>query len=124
MSIYPRTNYEMTEAQLAALLDAMRPVPAMLIGGSTGRSRQENANDAWARLGREMGFDAMTVQPVAGKGDRFFTAVPSETPEQRTAREATEAAQRKAEEVARLEAEIAERKERLRALTEDNPNAD
>lgn len=68
-----RTEYEMTEAQLAALLEACKPVPYMVIGGVHPRSPQENANDAWKRLGAELGFDHMTVKPN-GKGDRFFTA--------------------------------------------------
>ena len=46
-------------------------------GQPMGPSTQENANAAWGRLGAKMGFDAMTVQPVRGKGQRFFTAVPS-----------------------------------------------
>jgi predicted TIM-barrel fold metal-dependent hydrolase len=55
----------------------MKPVPYMIIGGYAPRSRQENANDAWEALGREMGFKHMTVRPN-GKGDRFFSAEPSE----------------------------------------------
>jgi len=38
-------------------------------------SRQENANYAWEKLGKELGFKYMTVRPN-GKGDRFFTAEP------------------------------------------------
>lgn len=70
-----RKEYEMTDAQLAAILDACRPVPYMVIGGIEPRSPQENANNAWARLGSELGFDSMTVKPST-KGNRFFTAIP------------------------------------------------
>ncbi len=68
-----RKEYEMTQAQLDAILDACKPVPYMVFGGMEPRSPQENANDAWKALGDELGFDHMTVQPN-GKGDRFFTA--------------------------------------------------
>lgn len=68
-----RTNYEMTQADLDELLSAMKPVPYMIIGSIPPKSRQENANDAWKRLGDRMGFDHMTVQPN-GQGDRFFSA--------------------------------------------------
>lgn len=68
-----RSEFEMTEADLADLLNAMKPVPYIIIGGMAPTSRQENANAAWARLGAKMGFDPMTARP-SGKGDRFFTA--------------------------------------------------
>lgn len=57
-----RKTFTLTKLQHAALLNAMRPVPAMWIGGPP-RSVQQNANDAWMALGREMGFDGMTVRP-------------------------------------------------------------
>jgi len=69
-----RKEFEMTEAQHTKLLDACEPVPYMVFGGMAPRSPQENANAAWRELGREMGFDGMTVEPIAGKGTRFFTA--------------------------------------------------
>ena len=66
-------DYEMTQEDLDVLLNAMKPVPYMIVGGVVPRSQQENANDAWKALGEKMGFDYMTVRPN-GKGDRFFTA--------------------------------------------------
>lgn len=63
----------MTQKQLDTLLDAMKPVPLIAINCGLGNDRQRNANIAWERLGKEMGFDHMTVRPN-GKGDRFFTA--------------------------------------------------
>lgn len=68
-----RRDYEMTEADLAKLLDAMKPVPYMIVGGMAPRSQQENANAAWAELGSRMGFAPMSVRPN-GRGDRFFSA--------------------------------------------------
>lgn len=72
-------NYEMTQSDLDALIESMKPVPYMIIGGIAPRSTQENANAAWARLGEKMGFDHMTVRPN-GRGDRFFSANPIAAP--------------------------------------------
>ena len=74
-----RQNFEMSEQDLSALLDAMRPVPMIALQCGTPRSVQERANDAWAALGKKMGFDHMTVRPT-GRGDRFFSAVPTAKP--------------------------------------------
>jgi hypothetical protein len=70
-----RQRYEMTEQDLAALLEASKPVPYIIIGGVEPRTLQDNANAAWAALGDKMGFDYLTVEPT-GEGDRFFTAEP------------------------------------------------
>lgn len=115
MSIYPRINYEMTAEDLAVLLKSMKPVPALMIGGHAPSSPQENANQAWATLGKKMGFDPMTVQPN-GRGDRFFSAVPSETEDQRAARESSEAAVKREKEIADLRSGIAEKEARLAEL--------
>lgn len=71
-----RREFEMTPEQRETLLKAMQPVPVMFLSGGQPmfRSVQENANDAWEKLGREMGFKHMTVRPVPGKPDTFFTA--------------------------------------------------
>lgn len=68
-------DYEMTEEQLKNLIDACKPVPMIALQCGTPRNPQENANDAWERLGKELGFQHMTVTPN-GKGDRFFSAEP------------------------------------------------
>ena len=80
--MYPRTNYEMTDEDLKIILDASKPTPCMLIGSYTPSTPQENANRAWQRLGKKMGFDYLTVQPVNGKPQSFFSAVPNETESQ------------------------------------------
>jgi len=77
-----RKEYEMTEKQLQKMYDACKPVPYMIFGGIEPRSPQENANDAWAALGKEMGFKYMTVLPNPAKGDRFFSAEPTEVKEE------------------------------------------
>ena len=114
MSVYPRTNYEMTQSDLDVILDACRPVPYIVIGGHVPSSPQENANRAWAALGEKMGFDYMTVQP--GNGDRLFSAVPSETKEQRKEREDREAIEHNLREIQRLEGEIQALQEQLEDL--------
>ena len=68
-----RKNYEMTEEQLKELFEAARAVPLIALQCGMPASRQSNANDAWEKLGKEMGFDYMTVRPT-GQGDRFFSA--------------------------------------------------
>ena len=69
-------DFEMTQDQLASLMAACKPVAMIALNCGTPSSPQENANAAWATLGREMGFDHMTVRPN-GKGDRFFSADPA-----------------------------------------------
>ena len=110
--MYPRTNYEMTQEDLDAILDACKPVPLIMLNIGMPSSQQESANSAWAALGVKMGFDHMTVQPT-GKGDRFFTAIPSETELHRTERLAREAEEKKRAEVKRLEGVVAEAQAKL-----------
>lgn len=117
--MYPRTNYAMTEEQLAKLLEACKPVPAMMIGGYA-QSQQENANNAWAALGSEMGFDDKTVQGIAGKGNRFFSAIPSETPEAKAEREARQEAEAKTHRITQIKNDIANLQKKLATL-EDQP---
>lgn len=69
-----RCEYEMTREQLDRLLEAARPVPMIALQCGAPVSPQENANSAWATLGREMGFDDKTAQPLPLRGNRFFTA--------------------------------------------------
>ena len=85
--MYPRVNYEMTKTDLKELLAACKPVLAIMVGGTTSRSPQENANTAWQALGKKMGFDHMTVKPISGRGERCFSAVLSETESQKAERE-------------------------------------
>lgn len=73
-----RKEYEMTEEQLATLLEACQPTSCVMIGGYVPPTPQENANDAWRKLGQELGFEWTTVEPVHGKSNKFFTAIPEE----------------------------------------------
>jgi len=78
-----RREYELTDKQFAAFVIAInnaRNTPAMMIGGTLPSSPQDVAYREWANLGKEIGFEPMTVKPVRGKGERFFTAVPVEQP--------------------------------------------
>ncbi len=114
--MYPRTNYEMTEDDLKVILDACKPTPHMMIGSYTPSTPQENANRAWQSLGEKMGFDHMTVKPINGKGQRFFSAVPRETKDQKEARLAKEAKEERQNEIDKLEGEISEKQKRLDEL--------
>lgn len=71
-----RKDFEMSQGDLDALFEAIKPVPYMVIGGVIPASPQEIANSFWNSLGQKMGFDGSTVKPN-GKGDRFFSAVPT-----------------------------------------------
>ena len=75
-------EFEMTDEDLAALLDASKPTPVMFLSGGIPMcaTPQENANRAWEHLGDKLGFNSMTVQPVSSKGQKFFTAEPRPAP--------------------------------------------
>src|ERR1019366_8437187 len=113
--MYPRTNYEMTPADLAKIYDACKSVPMIMLQCGTPSSPQENANRAWAELGARMGFDHMTVQPT-GNGDRFFTAVPSETEQHRNERLLREKKEWQRAEVARIKGEIKTLQDKLTTI--------
>jgi hypothetical protein len=116
--MYPRTEYEMTQKDLNKILSACKPTPVMFLSGGTpiGGSQQENANGAWSALGKKMGFDYLTVRPIEGKSNRFFTAVPSETEGQREERLAKEQEEKKLQRVNELKKEIADREKELKEL--------
>lgn len=114
--MYPRVNYEMTEDDLKELLESCKPVPYMVMGGSAPSSPQENANRAWARLGSKMGFDHMTVQPIPGRGQRFFTAVPTETEDQGKEREKKEFDENKTRNIQAIKQKIADLNKELSEL--------
>ncbi len=69
-------RYEISSEQLKVLKDASKPVPYMIFGGMEPRSPQENANNAWRRLGDEMGFRYMTVLQIPGEPETVFDALP------------------------------------------------
>lgn len=71
-----KKQFEMSEDQLKRLLKACEATPLIMLQCGH-RSPQESANAAWATLGREIGFDPTTVRPVSGKGQRCFTAEPT-----------------------------------------------
>lgn len=50
-------EFEMSEDQFNTLMETCKPIPL-----------------AWKALGKEMGFDFMTANPVKEKTLRFFTA--------------------------------------------------
>lgn len=116
--MYPRTEYEMSEKDLKKILDACKSTPVMFgnSGMALGGNQQDNANFAWAELGKKMGFDSMTVKPIQGKGSRFFTAIPSETENQRKEREAKEAEEKRLKRIAEIKQEIVTKEQELKEL--------
>ena len=120
--MYPRTDYEMSEEDLKVLLEAIKPVPLMMIGGHS-PSRQENANMAWKRLGKKMGFNHKTVRPIPGKGQRFFSAVPSENEVQRKERLKREAEDHRQSEIKRLKCQIKNLLSQLEKLVDEPVNS-
>lgn len=115
--MYPRTEYEMTEASMLELLAAMKPVPMIMLQCGDPPSQQENANRAWNALGEKMGFDGSTVQPVCSKGSRFFTAVPNEPDDIKKTRLAHELEEKRQKQIMKLKEEIAYRQEQLEAIS-------
>ena len=67
-------EFILSDEDYAMLMSACKPVPYMIIGGVEPRSPQENANNAWMRLGEKYGFIWDSVRPVSGKSDRCITA--------------------------------------------------
>ena len=116
--MYPRTNYEMTEEDLKKLLDSFNPAPVMFLSGGTpmGSNTQDNANRAWRELGKKMGFDYESVRPMEGKGQRFFTAVPSETKDQKRDRVFKEKQEKRIAEIESLQKIISESQLRIEHL--------
>ena len=70
-----RKQYRMTPEQLTYLLDACKPVPAMMLQCGPTPTQQDNANRAWQKLGDDMGFHWYTALP-AGSDPHCFTAEP------------------------------------------------
>ena len=114
----PRINYEMTQDNLNKLMEACEPTPYIVVGGREPTSPQENANMAWACLGKEMGFDSMTVNP-SNKGNRFFSAVPSETEVQKQERAKRAVEENRATEISQLERDIKGFQNRLAEIKEN-----
>lgn len=68
-----KRQYQMTDEQLQVLIDASQPTVA-IEGWET---PQDYANRAWADLGRQLGFDSGTVEPIEGMGFHHFRAEPN-----------------------------------------------
>ena len=74
-----RQDFEMSPDDVRLIMDRIakaRSTPLIMLQCGMPQSAQEAANAAWAELGNRMGFDPMSVRPN-GKGDRFFSAVPT-----------------------------------------------
>lgn len=73
-----KQKFTMTQEQLNTILKACKPIPLIMLQCGMPPSQQEMANDAWAALGRKMGFRHMTVEPISGQDQRVFMAEPEE----------------------------------------------
>ena len=94
-SMYPRVEFEISSKDLVMIL---------------------NNNEAWRSLGLKMGFDPWTVQVSRGKGQRFFTAISTESLEARAERELKEKEEKFIARRQELENEIAEKNDELNNL--------
>lgn len=57
-----QTDYD----ELLRVINDARNTPLIMLQTGMPRSPQQAANDAWCALGRRMGFEGMSVQPVSG----------------------------------------------------------
>ena len=115
--MYPRVNYQLSEEDMKTLLEACKPTPAMMIGSYVVPSPQENANRAWERLGKKMGFNHKTVRPIPGKGQRYFSAIPSENEAQRKERLKNELEEKRQAKIKKLRVKIQKLQEQLNEIT-------
>ena len=67
-----KQEFEMTQEQFDEIIDACKTVPMIMIQRGNTRTKQENANDAWERLGKVMGFNHMSVKPSGSDLKKFF----------------------------------------------------
>ena len=72
-----RKKYRMTEEQFAKLMTACTPVPLLALQCGMPPDPQEQANNAWQTLAKELGFIWDTVRPD-GSDNRNFTAEPTD----------------------------------------------
>jgi hypothetical protein len=107
----------MTDEELREIFDACKPTLCIMIGNCEWPSPQDKVNAAWERLGKKRGFDYLTVRPVDGQGDKFFTAVPSETEVQRQERDRQEANAARDKRAVELRQEIADAEAELKKLS-------
>lgn len=71
-------RYEMTPEQHRKLLSACESVPYIAAQCGPISPPQERINEAWRELGKEMGFDYMSVRAVPGQPETIFEALPRE----------------------------------------------
>ncbi len=82
---------------------------------------ETDRHDGYCKCSNCIANRRMTVRPISGKGERFFTAVPTETEELRVARIAREKEEARQQEIARLTQEIATTQIKLDELRKANP---
>lgn len=66
-------HYQMTQEELDFILSACKPTPCMEIGNvDTGKSAQENANEAWQILADKYKFKWDTARPDGSDYTKFI----------------------------------------------------
>lgn len=70
-----RERYHLSAAQMERLLEASKPSPMIMLQCGNPMSPQEKSNLVWISLGKEMGFQAMTVKPDGSGDAHAFTAL-------------------------------------------------
>lgn len=74
-----KKEFELTQGDLDGVIAAIqraRNTPLIALQCGMPESPQEAANSAWKALGKEKGFDGMSVEP-SKKGDLFVLAYPN-----------------------------------------------
>ena len=66
--------FELNDEQMDFIVEACTPVRQ--IGALGCVPINEHIDNAWRKLGQEMGFDYMTVRPAPGYPANFFEAEP------------------------------------------------
>lgn len=70
------SEFEMTDEDLAKLIEASQPVPMIMLQCGAPTNPQVSVNRAWQELGDRMGFDHMTACASRPGNPRFFYAEP------------------------------------------------
>ena len=66
--------YKLTPEQHQAIKEASKPVPLLYLasGQPMFESSEERINNAWKKLGEELGFDWETAKPIPGEPNDIF----------------------------------------------------
>lgn len=84
--MYGRTEYKMEQSDADSIIASLQAKSIVQAGTPTkAESPQDRANKVWIKMGERMGFDPATVQPMPQRGMLFFSAIPIQPAEIRSA---------------------------------------